>query len=84
MKALLTRRENQVGFKKSGMSCPKQLIGGVLFCGSKEGREVWIKRLNRHPNRFNYFVCFRDVQSEWALQFGFAEWANIDHPYVDR
>ena len=84
MKAILTYRKNQRGFKP-GMACPTQLIGGVIFCGSSEARNNWIKRLNqKHPSRFNHFVCFRDVQSDYALQFGFADWASISHPYVDR
>jgi hypothetical protein len=81
---LITRRKDQADFKKSGKSCPEQIIGGVLFCGSDEGREAWIRRLNRHPSRFNHFVCFRDVQSPFALAFGFAEWKSVDCPYILR
>jgi hypothetical protein len=80
---MLTRRCNQAGFKKSGRSCPNQLIGGIIFCDTAEGRRAWIRRLNQnHPLRFNYFVCFRDVHSPFALQFGHAEWAPVDRPYV--
>lgn len=93
MPCILTRRRQQVTFgvpgtpgpygPRTGTSCPNQLIGGIIFCGSEAGRRRWIERLNqRHPSRFNYFVCFRDVQSPWALLFGTAEWASVDVPYI--
>jgi hypothetical protein len=87
--ALLTYRRDHREYKnltKIGKgSCPDQLIGGIIFCGSYEGREAWIRRLNQsHPSRFNHFVCFVDVESPYALQFGFAEWASPNHPYVCR
>mgnify|MGYP001615463564 FL=1 len=31
----------------------------------------------------NHFVCYRDVQSEFALQFCVAAWAG-SHPYICR
>lgn len=69
------------------MSCPDQLIGGVIFCGSEAGRDAWIKRLNRkHPTRFNHFVKFRDRQGEFALMFDFSpcqfELHRDNAPYV--
>jgi hypothetical protein len=78
MPALLTHRRDHREFKRSPkpLPCGDQLIGGIVFCGSKEGRDNWVRLLSqRHPSRFNYFVFFRDVQSPWALQFGFADWA---------
>jgi hypothetical protein len=82
MPAILTHRKNQLGYVP-GQPCPNQLIGGIIFCGSAEGRRAWIKRLNeRHPSRFNHFVCFVDVQSPYALQFCFAEWQTSEKPYV--
>lgn len=84
--AILTRRRDQRGYKP-GMPCPDQLVGGVLFCGSAEAREEWIRRLSKaHPLRFNHFVCFRDVQSPWALQFGHHAWRDTPaaHVYVCR
>lgn len=72
---LLTRRKDQFRAPKN---CPagETLIGGILFCGSEEGRRNWIRMLSqRHPSKFNSFTCFRDVNCEHALQFGFAEWA---------
>jgi hypothetical protein len=67
-KAMLSYRRNQVTYK-AGMSCPDQLIGGIIFAKTSEARDAWIKRLNRHWQRFNYFVRFNDVQG-YALQFG--------------
>ncbi len=86
MKAMLTHRRDQLGFRRAEhpLPCGNTLIGGIIFCGSAQGREGWVRRLNKlHPNRFNYFVYFRDIQSPFALQFGFAEWASLDHPYID-
>lgn len=87
---LVTRRRDQIEVRRGGKrtACPNQIIGGVIFCGSQEGRENWIRLLSqRHPSRFNHFVCFRDVQSAYALQFSFAEWAyenGPDYVYVCR
>ncbi len=80
-RCILTHRRDQVTYRPD-LPCPDQLIGGIIFCGSKEGRDAWVKRLGRMPQRFNHFVFFRDVQSDFALQFGFAEWASTDHPYI--
>jgi hypothetical protein len=75
MPAMLTRRKDQVTFKP-GMPAGETLIGGVLFCGSEEGRMNWVRILSqKHPSKFNNFVFFKDVQSDYALQFGFAEWS---------
>lgn len=85
-KFLLTYRRDQRGYKP-GMPCGGQLIGGILFCGSAESREEWIRRLSEsHPLRFNHFVCFRDVQSPWALSFGHHDWNDTpaDHVYINR
>ena len=32
---------------------------------------------------FNHFVCYRDVQAEYALSAGWCDWA-IGHPYICR
>lgn len=50
------------------------MIGGIIFCGSKQGQLNWVHRLNKlHPSKFNYFVFFNDVQGP-AVQFGYADW----------
>jgi hypothetical protein len=82
MSAILTYRRDQRTYRP-GLPCPDQLIGGIIFCGSDAGRRAWIKRLHeKHPGRFNHFVCFVDVQSPFALMFGFAEWNVSEKPYV--
>lgn len=83
-RSILTYRRDQVTFKPD-MLCGDQLIGGIIFCGSAQGRDNWIRYLNKkHPTHFNHFVCFMDVQSPFALQFGFADWTTIDRPYILR
>jgi hypothetical protein len=66
------------------MSCPRQLIGGIIACETSDGRDAWIHRLSRlHPLRFNYFVRFKDVNGP-ALQFGHADWVPPGQTHVDR
>jgi hypothetical protein len=78
--AILTYRRDQVTYKP-GMPCANQLIGGIIFCGSKVGQQAWIDRLFR-TGKFNYFVKFNDVQSPYALQFGFSEWVVPGCKYI--
>lgn len=33
---------------------------------------------------FNYFVCYRDVQSPFALNFGVATWVAPGGVYINR
>jgi hypothetical protein len=78
-RAVLTRRRHQVEYRrmvKAGQTpaAGETIIGGVLFCGSAAGRQGWIDRLAKLG--FNSFVTFRDVQSPWALQFGWADWVR--------
>ena len=73
---LLTYRRDQVTYRE-GMPCGDQLIGGIIFCDTAAGRHAWIRRLfEDHWQHFNYFVKFSDVNSPYALQFGFASWVT--------
>lgn len=56
---------------------------GIRGYKSSADRKRAIKMMIR-SGRFNHFVCFRDVKSEFALQFGFAEWARERNcPYIN-
>jgi hypothetical protein len=33
---------------------------------------------------FNYFICFKDRQSDYALQIGHADWVREGDVYIDR
>ncbi len=83
---LIARRRDQVGYLGAPIAAD-QIIGGIIFCGSSEGRKAWIERLNKHHwQKFNYFVCYRDTQCQWALQFGHATWIPLSRstPYVSH
>jgi hypothetical protein len=58
----------------------KQIISGVRGYSSERARRVAIRQLMKQG--FNHFVGFRDVQSEFALAYGKAEWAS-DRPYFN-
>lgn len=59
----------------------KQIVSRIRGYASSADRERAIKQLFRKG--YNHFVCFRDVQSEFALQYGLALWAG-NYPYVCR
>lgn len=86
MKAIITRRRDQLDYKRAAkmgkeLPCGNQIVGGVIFCESKEGQEGWVRRLFK-AGIANRFVFFRDVQSPYAVQFVWADWAGTTDPSV--
>lgn len=87
MKALITRRRDQIDYVRKlrdtgvALPCGNQIIGGVVFCGSKEAQLGWVRRLFK-AGIANSFVFFCDRQSPYAVQFGWADWAGIEHPSI--
>jgi len=59
----------------------KRITPKIRGYASRADRERAIKQLFRKG--WNHFVCFRDVQSEFALQYGLALWAG-NSPYILR
>lgn len=63
----------------------KQIIDIVRGYTSHGNRKRAITMLRKHG--FNYFVCFRDVNSEFALMYSTAEWVTVERGphgvYVD-
>lgn len=58
----------------------KQITSDIRGYDSSKARKCAIKRYIRLG--FNYFVCFKDTQSEFALEIGKVSWVK-DHPYID-
>ncbi len=48
---------------------------------SRRARNIAITQLTRRG--FNYFVCYKDTQSEYALMASWAEWVGRV-PYINR
>lgn len=66
-------------------SLDRQVLGtkhGVRGYKTAADRERAIKVMSRRGIA-NHFVCYRDVRSEFALQFGSAAWVT-GAPYVCR
>lgn len=37
-----------------------------------------------HKQGYNHFVCYKDTQAEFALQYGTANWVGPNSPYILR
>jgi hypothetical protein len=55
---------------------------GVRGYTSAGARKAAIAQLAKRG--FNYFVCYRDVQAEFALTYSVADWVGAGSVYVVR
>lgn len=60
----------------------KLITDSVRGYDSSANRKRAIAALARKG--FNYFVCFRDVQSTYALLYSKADWVKPSRIYIDK
>ncbi len=60
----------------------KRITDQTRGYGTAADRNRAIKALVKRG--FNYFVCYRDTQAEFALLIGNADWVSAGGVYVNR
>jgi hypothetical protein len=55
------------------------MVRGYQSCGDRKRAIAMLRRLG-----YNHFVCFKDVNSDYALMYNKASWVEPGSIYVDR
>jgi hypothetical protein len=82
MKIIVADQINLGALKKSPLLEYRVARWGTRGYDSAKARAQAIKQFRK--SGLNHFVCYRDVQSDFALVFGWCDWVAPGSAYIAR